>query len=237
MQSVVQCVNMSLWEVYIQTKQGNWILPEWQRSLVWKEKYIQEWENDIKRGGHMPGVLVTFSLQNETTLQNETAKYLNDGEQRRKSTVLAVENMKKNGKTMEEITAILSKVYVTVQHMVHKSMEEAFSNFFRLNLGTTTTPYELGKGIFSLNLNDFNIVWQPFLNQLHNLVDNKVIARLGCKLKDNRNTRHKQQRSDYALFLQYLSGNKNFDVHGSNRESLNLEDVDEERKLADLLVK
>jgi hypothetical protein len=184
------------------------IIPDHQREDVWDEAKKKSWSRKIKTNNYVSGMITIYQLKGQ---ENKDVWYINDGVQRLIYGVAHFKNeMRAGGFTEDQINQMLSRVNVAVQRVEYDHLEEAISEFIVLNAtGTVCTPYELTKGIFVSRLKDYDVVWKPIFQHLHDLMQ-IVLSRMGCSSentnkKKKRDTYHKRLRDDYSLFYHFIS--------------------------------
>lgn len=179
----------------------------WQRKLVWPKSKQDRWISDVQKGGGLPGVISMFQIerQEETiTLDNipYPIKYINDGIQR----TLTLINFKRNSKLPENhLWRIFDNSSICVQILEYKTLNEAFMAFHSQNRGTICTPYEACHGLLINNLQNYKQVWEKRVDELHDIFI-RAIARMKCSKKGaGKEKQDKHLRDDYALFLRFVT--------------------------------
>ena len=233
MKKVLGTKTWSLWRLYQAFTSKEITLPIWQRRKVWLKPKKDKWIGDIREiakngGGDIAGLMVLFSAV------GQQGQFLNDGWQRLSTLIDWADKMlqskgKKKSMGREDLITLLSKVNIWVQECSYSTMEEAFKDFFRLQLGTPCTPAELGQGILSTQL-DWK-VWEPKFNHLHEVVE-RVLDKLNVKSKDKQPSSpdeapalSRHARDDFALLHRLATGNAKLDNYHVSSKAITRDDL------------
>jgi len=207
-------LEISLMELIKRFDSGKLQLPEHQRGSRWNHRKVARWVSRVT-GRHINGIdhsyyptkIIGIFLTYQTTQDDVSPIYLNDGSQRLRASIEYLNNPTKFGDTPEQAEAYLEACLVSVQHRHYPTEYEAIKDFQLINFGTHLTPYEFCKGIFTY-MPQYKTVWQPLLDDLHAVVHEN--AQLVVRKPNSRAviTMQKHYRNDYAMFFRYITQQK-----------------------------
>lgn len=178
-------------------ERGLIVHPPHQRDFVWTEEKKRAWIARITVPREKAvGCIVTYQIADG----HDSPVYVNDGWQRLCATREFKADPTKYGISREDADIILSSYSITVQHRHYPSHVEALRDFQGLNLGTSLTPYEFYRGVFT-NMPNYEALWRPIIDELHDAMQHN--ARLCNKPKAIQT--HQLYRHDYALLHRFLA--------------------------------
>lgn len=184
-------------------KEKLYYLPSWQRDgKAWEPakhegfhrtltEIIRRQKTNYSCLANLETPFYTFKISNQLQLG------LNDGGNRINSLILFM------SKPFDGVKSDLDLVMASIQEWIYRDEYEAYESFFRINNGTSLSPFELAKGILSNNLTDYDL-WKVLFNTFAEEI-NAQLARANCKrIKKNRDQEHKQLRDNYSLLYRWL---------------------------------
>ena len=199
------------------------VIPTHQRESRWSMNRHKAWWKDINTVSQcnkstIEGTVILYRTRLEHIEAEKGAKIpvkINDGSQRTLHSIKKYIDQETAGG--RDPWPVLDRVKINVQYIIYKDENEAYERFLAINAsGTGATPFELSKGIITGNFNDkeYMCIWEPKLNQLHNILSFNFMRVCGetdndpSTLDDQSKVGkiHKRMRDDYGLFYRFISG-------------------------------
>lgn len=195
----------SLWEIIENYEEEVWVVPEFQRELVWNEKKRKSF------GDVMINYSETTSPAEGTILlcQIEVAKthpiYILDGRQRIE-TLVEMKNVPRKWNILDgDMVLRLKRTNYPIRVIFYKTLDEAISAFQRINKGTSLTPKEFYKGVLC-SLPNHGMVEKKLDGMTNDITE--IIKQVTSKKTWKRITQHKYIRWCYALLHLWMGKDK-----------------------------
>jgi hypothetical protein len=195
---------LPIYTIYERYLKGELSLPPHQRGDVWQGSKKRKWWKDIEACASspnlnhrkLPGCIIAYNIP------GDTRTFINDGANRIIHSIKEyIEICKVEGK---DYMSILNNCSITFQHCNYSDGQEAIDHFVNINLGTTATPYEVLRCKLVIELENYQIIWQPIIDRIYNIISD-ALTRIGCKKNKSREKEHKYLRDSLCIFYRFIS--------------------------------